>query len=399
MCDDFGTCVIIFIIFIALLMFIDFCISHPLVGISIIIALVIFGIALWLSPAPERQEEQKKKLALEEQEKEKETKLAAKLAFEEEQRSKGLVKFVDRSGNEKWGTPEQVKDWRAIDIGMKNGFAEISPIDFEKFIGDLFRKMGYQVYHTPATGDYGADLVVKDANNIIVVQVKKYNPNNRIGAQIVQQTLGSMWKYNANKAIIVTTSYFTQRAREQARNAPIELWNRDILYGLIDKYYLSIDIPTVSSSADASSEIGEIADVSSEIGEIADASSEIGEIADVSSEIGEIADVSSEIGEIADASSEISVMINRYYIDDIFGWGHIILTVINNTSRPITNIRVHLTYLDSSDKIVGADDHNVVSRRVVINPHRYNTAEFNFNEDVAKITSSINAKITSFDFV
>jgi len=369
MCDDFGTCVIIFIIFIALLMFIDFCISHPLVGISIIIALVIFGIALWLSPAPERQEEQKKKLALEEQEKEKETKLAAKLAFEEEQRSKGLVKFVDRSGNEKWGTPEQVKDWRAIDIGMKNGFAEISPIDFEKFIGDLFRKMGYQVYHTPATGDYGADLVVKDANNIIVVQVKKYNPNNRIGAQIVQQTLGSMWKYNANKAIIVTTSYFTQRAREQARNAPIELWNRDILYGLIDKYYLSIDIPTVSSSADASSEIGEIADVSSEI------------------------------GEIADASSEISVMINRYYIDDIFGWGHIILTVINNTSRPITNIRVHLTYLDSSDKIVGADDHNVVSRRVVINPHRYNTAEFNFNEDVAKITSSINAKITSFDFV
>lgn len=40
---------------------------------------------------------------------------AEKRAFEEEQQKKGLVKFVDRFGNEKWGKPGEVKKWKKED--------------------------------------------------------------------------------------------------------------------------------------------------------------------------------------------------------------------------------------------------------------------------------------------
>jgi hypothetical protein len=260
---------ILFILFILLIIasiIIECFTEFPVVSSIIAAFIVVILIIGWKEREKERERKERERIAFEEEKKdrlrdeeiealipagyriitpeqvrewkERERKERERIAFEEEQRNKGIVKFVDRSGNEKWGRPEQVREWKKIDIGMENDFADINPIDFERFIADLFRKMGYRVDLTPATGDYGADLIaVKDMNRI-VVQVKRYSPNNPVGAPTVQQTLGSMWKYNANKSILVTTSYFTKQAIEQARNAPIELWDREKLYRLIDRYFL-----------------------------------------------------------------------------------------------------------------------------------------------------------------
>lgn len=59
-----------------------------------------------------------------------------------------------------------------------------------------------------------------------------------VGAQAVQQTLGSIWKYRADKAVIVTTTDFTQQAREQAKGAPIELWDVKTLRKVMEKQFL-----------------------------------------------------------------------------------------------------------------------------------------------------------------
>jgi len=40
---------------------------------------------------------------------------AKKRKFEEEQKAKGLIKFVDRFGNERWGKPNEVDKWRKED--------------------------------------------------------------------------------------------------------------------------------------------------------------------------------------------------------------------------------------------------------------------------------------------
>ncbi len=156
-----------------------------------------------------------------------------RIAFEKEQIAKGLVQYED-----KWGTPEQVKKWKEIRTGIDSSFMNMSHFEFEEFVARLFRKMGYETTVTKKTGDYGVDVIAKDSRDTIAIQVKQNSIGNNVGNVTVQQTLGAMWKIPANKAIIITTSDFTVQAKEQAKNAPIELWDLKILKQLVRKHFI-----------------------------------------------------------------------------------------------------------------------------------------------------------------
>lgn len=158
--------------------------------------------------------------------------------FEKKQKEKGLVKFISRDRTERWGTPKQVKKWKEVEVGLSNNFADYTPYKFEKFIAELFKKMGYDVELTPPAKDYGVDVVAKKGENAIAIQVKKYAKGNYVGAKDVQQALGAMWKVKADHAIFITTSGFSVYAREQAKEAPVELWDKKILHEMVRKYYI-----------------------------------------------------------------------------------------------------------------------------------------------------------------
>ena len=163
------------------------------------------------------------------------------LRYEEEQREKGLIKFIGSDGQERWGTPEQVKKWREIDIGLSNNFADYSPYEFEKFIAELFSRMGYKTEVTSKVKDYGVDVVAKKGENTVAIQVKKFSKGNNVGAKEVQQILGAMWKVKADQSIIITTTGFTVYAREQAKEAPVELWDKKRLHEMVRRYFIDID--------------------------------------------------------------------------------------------------------------------------------------------------------------
>jgi len=163
----------------------------------------------------------------------------AELKTELKMRRKGLIPFVDRLRRKRFGTPEQVIKWKIVDMDMKNRFSRLKPREFEKLIRELFVKMGYEASLTPYTADFGADVVAKKGTDTIVIQVKKYSRENKVGSPEVQRLLGSMFKYKANKAIFVTTSEFTEEAREQARDAPIELWDYTVLNEKIEQHLLT----------------------------------------------------------------------------------------------------------------------------------------------------------------
>lgn len=152
---------------------------------------------------------------------------------------KGLIPFVDRHGNKRWGTPSQVKQWKIMDMDIKNRFRILKPREFERLIMKLFVNMGYETRLTPYIADFGADLIVKKGTDTIVVQVKKYGSKHKVGSPEVQKLLGSMFKYKANKAIFITTSDFTKEARQQARYAPIKLWNYTVLTEKMERYLLN----------------------------------------------------------------------------------------------------------------------------------------------------------------
>ena len=173
-----------------------------------------------------------------------------KKKFEKSMGEKGLQKFVDRHGHEHWGTMQQVTEWERIDTALRNNFADYSPREFEKFIARLFKKMGYEVRLGPYVGDYGVDIIAQKDDRRILIQVKKYARGHLVGNREVRDALGAIWG-KADKAIIITTSDFTEQAYEQAKDAPIELWNHRTLENFVGKYFIGATKEKVQRNEDA----------------------------------------------------------------------------------------------------------------------------------------------------
>jgi restriction system protein len=59
----------------------------------------------------------------------------------------------------------------------------------------------------------------------MIVECKRFAPENRVGIAIVQRLLGAKTQVNANKAVVVTTSSFSQDAQLVARE---RFWDLDL---------------------------------------------------------------------------------------------------------------------------------------------------------------------------
>lgn len=89
-------------------------------------------------------------------------------------------------------------------------------IEFEEYCGAYLLKHGFHDVHlTPPSGDYGADIIAKDANGVTwVFQCKRYN--SKVGNGCVQEVVAAKKHYGASKAAVMTNSRLTQKARELA---------------------------------------------------------------------------------------------------------------------------------------------------------------------------------------
>ena len=90
----------------------------------------------------------------------------------------------------------------------------LSGEEFEDFIEELFKRMGYRVETTKRSGDGGIDLIVHNQQPVAagkyIVQCKRYSQDNRVGAVPVRDLFGVVHAEKANKGIMITTSYFTR---------------------------------------------------------------------------------------------------------------------------------------------------------------------------------------------
>lgn len=86
---------------------------------------------------------------------------------------------------------------------------------FELYLENLFKDLGYKVKHSGKAGDQGADLVLKYGEKIYVVQAKYYS--SRLDNTPVQEVVGAIKYYNANQGVVITNSSFTKGAENLAK--------------------------------------------------------------------------------------------------------------------------------------------------------------------------------------
>ena len=110
---------------------------------------------------------------------------------------------------------------------------KMSGYKFEEFMKHVYEQLGYSVYHTPKSGDQGADLILTSKEKKrIAVQVKRYS--GKVSNSAVQEVVAAKGFYKCSEGIVVTNSYFTDSARQLAKANFIDLVDRNELEKMIN---------------------------------------------------------------------------------------------------------------------------------------------------------------------
>ncbi|OXM15455.1 restriction endonuclease [Paenibacillus herberti] len=136
-----------------------------------------------------------------------------------------------------------------------SGIADIDKMDgrqFELYLGHLFKAHGYAAEVTQASGDYGADLVVRKDGRKIIVQAKRYSK--AVGLSAVQEAYTAIRHYNAHEAWVVSNRGYTEPARALARSNGVKLIDREQLIDMALKLNPGVaQAPTVIAAASPAS--------------------------------------------------------------------------------------------------------------------------------------------------
>ncbi len=118
--------------------------------------------------------------------------------------------------NSQWKTDNELIYWLR---GLK-------PEEFEDYITELFRKLGYQTEKVGQTNDHGIDVTLKKDGQTSYIQCKKFITT-IVSSPAMRDFYGAIMDHRATgKSYFVTTNAFTLEAEKFAEGKPIELVDR-----------------------------------------------------------------------------------------------------------------------------------------------------------------------------
>ena len=113
----------------------------------------------------------------------------------------------------------------------------LTGVEFEKFMEELLGANGYlDAQVTGKAGDQGGDILAYKDDEKLIFQAKNYALNHKITNSAVQEVLGAIAYYGADKGIVVTNSFFTSSAKELADVNNISLWDRRVVSQMLEVY-------------------------------------------------------------------------------------------------------------------------------------------------------------------
>ena len=113
-------------------------------------------------------------------------------------------------------------------------FLAMTPREFETAVGQILDRHGYRLELTGGPGDLVADLTgVDPGGRPAIVQCKRYAPERPVGSREVQLLIAmGVRHHRAEHMVLVTTSDFTDPARDLADEHGVRLVNGDDLEDL-----------------------------------------------------------------------------------------------------------------------------------------------------------------------
>ena len=104
---------------------------------------------------------------------------------------------------------------------------EMTGWEFERWLEQFFKRVGFDVKRTPYRGDFGADFVLTWNGVKIVVQAKR--SRRPVGVSAVQEVVAAKAYYDCEQAMVVTNGYFSEQAIILARGNGVRMRFRDDL--------------------------------------------------------------------------------------------------------------------------------------------------------------------------
>ena len=99
--------------------------------------------------------------------------------------------------------------------------------EFEHYVAARLQRAGWRVTFTPASGDYGVDLIGEKDGKSLAVQCKRLGKP--VGVAAVQQVVAGARHHGCVKSIVISNQEFTAAATQLARTHNCQLIGRKAL--------------------------------------------------------------------------------------------------------------------------------------------------------------------------
>jgi len=121
----------------------------------------------------------------------------------------------------------------------------VSGYEFEHILAEILSRVDGEAQVTKASGDQGVDVVWFRESETVGIQAKAYDKKNPVGNSAVQEIYTGATvrnsEYEIDTAAVVTTSRYTNSAREAAANSDVTLYGRKQLEKWLDDAELDAD--------------------------------------------------------------------------------------------------------------------------------------------------------------
>lgn len=165
----------------------------------------------------------------------------------------GSTKKVIKQSTKDYSERE-IKDWfiyqkNLLKKNLLEKMYNVDPYHFEHMMLQLLNSMGYKGTNgeslvTQKSNDNGIDGIINQdplGMQNLYVQVKRYGKNNKVQRPEIDGFGGALRRQGIDRGVFITTSSFTQGAKEAAKPLHISLVDGEMLTNLMIQYQVGVE--------------------------------------------------------------------------------------------------------------------------------------------------------------